>query len=82
VAPGVPVYGGVSFDIQPGDAELYVDDEYVGTIGSFTPNGEPLTLTPGQHRIVVQRDGFRSMEWDVTIQPGQVIPYRGEMERF
>jgi hypothetical protein len=78
----VSVYGGVSFDIQPSDAELYVDEEYVGTIGMFTPNGEPLTLTPGVHRISVQRDGFRSMEWDVTIEPGQVIPYRGDMERY
>ncbi|HEX7484543.1 MAG TPA: PEGA domain-containing protein [Vicinamibacterales bacterium] len=82
VSPGVPVYGGVSFDIQPSDADLFVDGEYVGTVGTFTPNGEPLTLTPGDHRIAVQRDGFRPMEWDVTIEPGQVIPYRGAMERY
>jgi hypothetical protein len=81
VAPGVPVYGGVSFDIQPSDADLIVDGQYVGTVGTFGPYAEPLTLTPGWHRIVVQRDGFRPMEWDVTIQPGQVMPYRGAMEQ-
>ncbi len=81
VQPGVPVHGGVSFDIQPSDADIFVDGEYVGPVGTFTPNTEPLTLTPGVHRIAVQRDGFRSMEWEVTIEPGQVIPYRGAMTR-
>jgi hypothetical protein len=82
VSPGRPVYGGVSFDIQPADADLFVDGEFIGTIGTFTPNAEPLTLTPGVHRIAVQHEGFRSMEWDVTIEPGQVVPYRGVMERY
>ena len=77
----VSVYGGVSFDIQPSDADLYVDGEYVGPIGDFTPYGEPLTLTPGVHRIEVQRDGYKPMSWDVTVEPGQVIPYRGAMEQ-
>lgn len=82
VAPDVSVYGGVSFDIQPTDADVWIDDDYVGTVGMFTPYGEPLTLTPGQHKVVVQRDGFRTMEWDVMVEPGQVIPYRGAMERY
>jgi hypothetical protein len=82
VTAGVPVYGGVSFDIQPSDADVWVDGDYVGTVGTFTPYGEPLTLTPGQHRIVVQREGFRAMEWEVTIEPGQVVPYRGAMQRY
>jgi hypothetical protein len=80
--PGVSVYGGVSFDIRPADADLFVDGEYVGPIGDFTPRSEPLTLAPGVHRIAVQRDGFRPMEWQVTIEPGQVIPYRGEMQNW
>ena len=79
VAPGVSYYGGASFDIQPTDADLYVDGEYVGMVGTFTPYGEPLTLMPGVHRIAIVRDGFRTMEWDVRIEPGQVIPYRGAL---
>jgi hypothetical protein len=82
VTPGVPRYGGLSFDIQPYDAGLFVDGEYVGTVGTFTPYGEPLTLWPGVHHIAIVRDGFRTMEWDVMVEPGQVIPYRGAMERF
>jgi len=82
VAPGVQQYGGLSFDIQPSDADLFVDGEYVGAVGTFTPYGEPLTLWPGVHRIAIARDGFRTMEFEVTVQPGQVIPYRGTLIRW
>ncbi len=82
VGPSVSVYGGVSFDMQPSDADVFVDGNFAGRIGDFTPGSAPLTLTPGVHRIAVQREGFRPMEWEVTIEPGQVIPYRGEMQRF
>jgi hypothetical protein len=80
-AQATSTYGGMSFDIQPADANLYVDDQYVGVVGTFGPSSEPLTLEPGQHRIAIQRDGYRPLEWDVTIEPGQVIPYRGALER-
>jgi hypothetical protein len=76
------VYGGVSFDIRPFDADVFVDGEFVGRTGDFTPGTAPLTLTPGGHHIAIQRDGYRSMEWDLTIQPGQVVPYRGDMRPF
>jgi hypothetical protein len=82
VAPGVQQYGGLSFDIQPADADLFVDGEYVGSVGTFTPYGEPLTLWPGVHRIAIVREGFRTMEFDVTVQPGRVIPYRGMLARW
>jgi hypothetical protein len=82
VTPGMPRYGGLSFDIQPYDAGLFVDGEYVGTVGTFTPYGEPLTLWPGVHHIAIVSDGFRTMEWEVTVEPGRVIPYRGMLARW
>jgi hypothetical protein len=74
-------YGGASFDIQPSDADLFVDGQYAGPVSDFGPNDAPLTLAPGPHRIAIQRDGYRPMEWDVTIEAGQVIPYRGVLDR-
>jgi hypothetical protein len=81
VVPGAPAYGGVSFDMQPSDANLFVDGQYIGVVGSFGPSNEPLTLEPGTHRIAIQREGYRPLEWDVTIEAGQVIPYRGALDR-
>ncbi len=82
VLPAQQYYGGLSFDIQPSDADLYVDGQYVGTVGTFAPYGEPLTLVPGLHRIAIVRDGFRTIEFDVTIEAGQVFPYRGAMVQW
>ena len=81
VAQDTSSYGGVSFDIQPSNANLFVDGQYVGVVGSFGASNAPLTLEPGPHQIAIQLDGYRPLEWDVTIEAGQVIPYRGALER-
>lgn len=73
-------YGGLSFDIQPSDADLYIDGEFVGEVGLFTAYGEPLTLVPGWHRIAIVRDGYQTIEWEVEVEAGMVLPYHGVME--
>ncbi len=73
--------GGVSFEITPGTAGVFLDGSYVGTVDQFTPTTQPLGLTPGRHRIEIRAQGYRTMNFDVDVVPGQVIPYRGVMER-
>lgn len=80
VAPGVAVYGGVSFDISPGDAAVYVDGEYVGTAYDFAPTEQPLSLTPGLHRIEVEAPGYQMWVFDANVISGQVIPYQGTLQ--
>jgi len=72
--------GGLSFEITPSDAEVWVDGAYVGTVGDFTPTTRPLDLTPGRHHIEIRASGYRSMSFDVEISAGQVIPYRGALQ--
>jgi len=73
--------GGVSFDITPGDAEVVVDGQSMGTVGNFTPSTAPLTLEPGRHHIEIRAQGYRNMAFDVDIVPGQVVPYQGTLQR-
>jgi hypothetical protein len=73
--------GGVSFEISPGTAEVFIDGSYVGTAGEFTPTTQPLGLTPGRHRIEIRAQGYRTMNFDADVVAGQVIPYQGAMER-
>jgi archaellum component FlaG (FlaF/FlaG flagellin family) len=73
--------GGVSFEISPSDAEVFVDGNYVGTVDQFGPQTEPLQLTPGRHRIELRAQGMRPMAFDTTITVGQVIPYRGALQQ-
>jgi PEGA domain len=79
---GVPSrasYGGLSFDIQPYDADLYVDGYYVGRVSDFSRYAAPLTLAVGVHHIDLTAEGFQTMSFDITVVGGQVIPYQGAM---
>jgi hypothetical protein len=73
-------YGGISFDITPGDASVYVDGTVVGTAQSYSPSSAPLTLTPGLHHVVIVKPGYQSMTFDSDVSAGQVIPYQGTMQ--
>jgi hypothetical protein len=72
--------GGLSLEIDPPDAGLFVDGQYIGEVGQFTPNDQPLALTPGRHHIEIRAAGFVSQAFDVDIIAGQVIPYQGRMQ--
>jgi hypothetical protein len=73
--------GGVSFEITPGTAEVFIDGSYIGTAGEFTPTTQPLGLTPGRHQIEIRAAGYRTMQFDADVVAGQVIPFQGAMER-
>jgi hypothetical protein len=79
-APTQGQYGGLSFQITPATAQVYVDGVYVGTVGQFSATTQPLTLAPTRHHIELQADGYQTMTFDVDVAPGQVIPYQGTMQ--
>jgi PEGA domain-containing protein len=80
VGPTSSYYGGVSLEFSPGEAAVYVDGNYAGTVNDFDGTRQPLNLTAGTHHIELQAPGFEPMAFDVTVQPGQVIPYRGDLQ--
>ena len=82
INPGTSAYGGVALDITPPDADVWVDGQYAGKVQDFDGTTQPLTLTPGTHRIEVQAAGYQPMTVDVGIQAGQVVPYRGDLQPY
>lgn len=44
----------------PGDASVFIDEDYVGPLGYVAAHG--VRLPAGEHRISVQKDGF--FPWD------------------
>lgn len=73
--------GGMSFEVTPSDAQVFVDGNYVGTVGQFTPTTQPLGVPSGRHHLEIRNVGYKTMSFDVDIVAGQVIPYQGQMER-
>jgi hypothetical protein len=74
--------GGVSFDISPGHAQVYVDGSFAGVADDFDAMSEPLLLVPGHHYIELRLAGYRSASFDVTITSSEVTPYEGTLERL
>jgi hypothetical protein len=83
VAPGQDPAntGGVSFEITPGTAEIFVDGSYVGRTEDFGTNRQPLGLPAGRHHIEIKASGYQTMSFDADIVAGQVLPYQGAMQR-
>ena len=74
--------GGLSFDITPASAQVWVDGLFVGDADEFDSPSSPLLLAPGDHYIEVRLAGYRTASVDVTIVAGEVTPYRGTLERL
>ena len=82
ITPGSPYYGGIALEMTPYDADVFVDGEYAGRVEDFDGTTQPLTLTPGTHRLEVQAPGYQPMTVDVGIQAGQVVPFRGDLRPY
>jgi hypothetical protein len=80
--PPASYYGGVVLEIEPIDAAVYVDGAYAGVVADFDGSRQPLTLTGGTHRIEIVEQGLAPLVFDVIVQPGQVIPYRGDLRPY
>jgi hypothetical protein len=74
--------GGISFDIGPASAQVYVDGSFAGIVEDFDANSEPLLLAPGSHYVEIRLAGYRTVSFDVTITPGEITPYQGTLERL
>jgi len=80
VQPNQSNMGGVSFEITPSTAEIWVDGNYYGTVDEFTPSSQPLGLPAGRHHIELREPNYQVSSFDVDIVAGQVIPFQGQLE--
>jgi len=80
VGPGATQYGGVSLEVSPSDAAVYVDGSYAGQVRDFDGTQQTLTLTLGHHTIQISARDYESMSFDIDTVPGQIVPFRGDLQ--
>ena len=80
-------YGGYAYDIgsvklkvKPRDAEVFVDNYFAGYVDDFDGIFQALKVESGGHRIEVRKPGFETLQFDVHVQPGRDVTFRGEMK--
>ncbi len=71
------VGGNLELSIRPEDASVYVDGAFRGS----AREASTLKLAPGRHRIEVVRPGYKTLEREVDITPGETTDVRVELER-
>lgn len=67
--------GGLSLEVEPQNADVYVDGFYVGRLEDFAADGMPLRA--GRHWIELRADGYQTLTIPVAITAGQLTRYRG-----
>ena len=78
--PGAATFGGVSIEVSPNDAEVWVDGGYAGRADDFGPRARPLTLTTGVHRVELRAQGYQPLAFDVNVAAGYVVPFQGVLQ--
>jgi len=73
-------YGGVTFDIQPSNASVYIDGKFVGTVAEFSPEQPPMSLVLGRHHVDIRMQGYQTLSFDVNVVAGEVTPFQGQMQ--
>ncbi len=70
----------VRVEVTPKDAEVYVDGYYAGVVDDYDGVFQRLRVTPGQHEIVVRRDGFHSLRENLYLTPDTTHHMKGRLE--
>jgi hypothetical protein len=73
-------HGGLWLETAPETAQVYVDGFYVGIVQDYGVRGRMLELSAGPHRIELRAAGYQTLVFDVTIEPGQIVRYRGDLQ--
>src|SRR5262249_59152815 len=69
--------GTVHLALRPADASVYVDGEFRGS----GRRAETLRLAPGRHRLEVVRPGYRTVEREIDVRPGETTRIDVDLER-
>lgn len=65
--------GYLDLDVNPEEAEVYLDGEYVGTADEFDGYPGFLQVAPGRHSLEFVLDGFFTYRVDLNVHPGATL---------
>ncbi len=66
--------------LKPRDADVYVDNYYVGRVDDFDGVFQRLDLPPGEHEISVYRDGYKTYRYKNLFRPGEGYKVQAALE--
>lgn len=77
---GGPGMGGLDLDLKPGDTQIYLDGQYIGTADNFDGWPRYLWLEPGDYHFIFWHQGRRPIVREYKILPEVVIDVTDRLE--
>jgi len=74
--------GELRLAVAPRFADVYVDGYFAGRVDDYDGTFQALKLESGAHHIQIVAQGFAPLDFDVRINPGQKITYRGALRPY
>ena len=71
--------GALRLQVQPRDAQVFIDGSYAGIVDDFDGTFQSLRLEQGEYRVEIVLPGFEPLDFDVRIPAGQTVTYRGDL---
>jgi hypothetical protein len=71
--------GEIRLQVRPRHAEVYVDGYYAGRVDDFDGFIQSLRIEEGPHTIEIVAAGYETLVFNVRIQAGRKIDYRGDL---
>ena len=68
--------GTLFLEIQPGNAQVFVDGYYAGTPNDLNAQHRGLVLEPAPHTINVSAPGYEPVTFDVRVAPNESLVFR------
>lgn len=72
----------VRLDVTPRDAQVYVDGYFAGEVDQFDGTFQRLRVPPGQHEIVVHKEGYRSIRERLYLPANSSRKLTRDLERL
>jgi hypothetical protein len=74
--------GEVRLQVTPRHAQVYVDGYYAGTVDDYDGVLQSLKMQSGPYHIEITAPGYQTLEFDIRLNPGQKVTYRGDLRRL
>jgi hypothetical protein len=74
--------GELRLSVSPRLADVYVDGYFAGRVDDYDGVFQALKLEAGAHHIQIVAQGYAPLDFDVRIEPGRKITYRGALSPF
>ncbi len=71
--------GELRIQVQPRDAQVFVDGSYAGTVDDFDGTFQSLRLEEGEYQVELVLPGYEPLGFDVRIVPGEKVTYKGDL---